>query len=433
MILALTVAIVLGIALGWIIHRSTHNHVQQQFKNRLTKQNALLVQAQSDVSMLSDDYDELRLQAQDEIKALRADNQQIPTLTTNLEKSQLLVQQMIKRHEARVRDLNNENQRLVDKIEELQRSAQRKIQDTAELGNPEKQDRSDSLTSQHDELEMPTRSDSEATESADLQRPRQPDDSEATELADLQRPQRPDDSEATEPAGLQRPRRPDSTAAELDNLERPRPGDGQATTPYHRQNLEADSQSQSEPESSKVPDASEPALSDSKPAIYAAAESDDDPFDEVMEVTGDLQLELEDNNTDILNDDLRQRAGSSTPSSVHFDSTETSGVEDSADNFSFETGTSSDDNAFDMLDDDSVPSFDPVGQKDDLQQIFGIGPLTEKALNDLGITSYSQLADLKQHDIQRIADALDIGASRIERDNWVGNARRQLEEVLEQL
>ena len=86
-----------------------------------------------------------------------------------------------------------------------------------------------------------------------------------------------------------------------------------------------------------------------------------------------------------------------------------------------------------MLDDDSVPSFDPVGQKDDLQQIFGIGPLTEKALNDLGITSYSQLADLKQHDIQRIADALDIGASRIERDNWVGNARRQLEEVLEQL
>ena len=82
---------------------------------------------------------------------------------------------------------------------------------------------------------------------------------------------------------------------------------------------------------------------------------------------------------------------------------------------------------------DDATLFQAVDQRDDLQQIFGIGPMTEKALNELGITSYSQLADLQQHDIQRIADALDIGATRIKRDNWVGNARRQLEDVLEQL
>jgi predicted flap endonuclease-1-like 5' DNA nuclease len=77
--------------------------------------------------------------------------------------------------------------------------------------------------------------------------------------------------------------------------------------------------------------------------------------------------------------------------------------------------------------------FDTVDQHDDLQQIFGIGPVTEKALNKLGITSYSQLADLKNHDIEKIADALQIFPGRIERDNWVGSARRQLEEVLEEL
>jgi len=43
------------------------------------------------------------------------------------------------------------------------------------------------------------------------------------------------------------------------------------------------------------------------------------------------------------------------------------------------------------------------------------------------------LADLKQHDIEKIADALQIFPGRIERDNWVGSARAQLEEVLEDL
>lgn len=77
--------------------------------------------------------------------------------------------------------------------------------------------------------------------------------------------------------------------------------------------------------------------------------------------------------------------------------------------------------------------FEPVEHRDDLKQLFGIGPVTEKALNELGITSYSQLAYLKKHEIEKIASALQIVPGRIERDDWVGNARRQLEDVLEQL
>ena len=82
---------------------------------------------------------------------------------------------------------------------------------------------------------------------------------------------------------------------------------------------------------------------------------------------------------------------------------------------------------------DVVPLFDTVDKQDDLTCIYGIGPVTEKALYDLGITTYSQLAELENQDIQTLADALKIFPGRIERDDWVGNARRQLEEVLEEL
>ncbi len=78
-------------------------------------------------------------------------------------------------------------------------------------------------------------------------------------------------------------------------------------------------------------------------------------------------------------------------------------------------------------------AFEPVERHDDLQQIGGIDPTTEKALNDLGITSYAQLAKLKHHEIETIANALKIVPARIENDDWVGNARRQLEDVLEEL
>ena len=81
----------------------------------------------------------------------------------------------------------------------------------------------------------------------------------------------------------------------------------------------------------------------------------------------------------------------------------------------------------------AVTLFRPVDRQDDLQRISGIGAVTEKALNELGITSYPQLAKLERPEIEKLAEALEIGPERIERDDWVGNARRQLEDVLEEL
>jgi predicted flap endonuclease-1-like 5' DNA nuclease len=161
---------------------------------------------------------------------------------------------------------------------------------------------------------------------------------------------------------------------------------------------------------------------------FVAAEAAEDPFDEVMEV-GDHLHQTQDDSDPVLDESQKLSA----PAALHVDTqrVETSHpAEPISDARS--SNTQHDESILDGSN-DSATLFETVNQQDDLQQIFGIGPVTEKALNDLGITSYSQLAELKHHEIQKIADALEIVPGRIERDNWVGNARRQLEEVLEQL
>ncbi|MEM1370688.1 MAG: hypothetical protein AAGG72_00520 [Pseudomonadota bacterium] len=59
---------------------------------------------------------------------------------------------------------------------------------------------------------------------------------------------------------------------------------------------------------------------------------------------------------------------------------------------------------------------------DDLKRIRGVGMLIEKKLNSLGITSYQQIANWTNSDIDRLSQALDF-KGRIERENWVEQAR----------
>ena len=64
--------------------------------------------------------------------------------------------------------------------------------------------------------------------------------------------------------------------------------------------------------------------------------------------------------------------------------------------------------------------------KDDLKQIYGIGPVLEKTLNSLGITAWEQIAAFTKGDIARVAAAIDTFPDRIERDDWKGGARKLL-------
>lgn len=60
---------------------------------------------------------------------------------------------------------------------------------------------------------------------------------------------------------------------------------------------------------------------------------------------------------------------------------------------------------------------------DDLQEIIGIGKVFESALNELGITSFRQIANFGVSDIARVNQELKEFKGRMEQDDWVGQAK----------
>ncbi len=61
--------------------------------------------------------------------------------------------------------------------------------------------------------------------------------------------------------------------------------------------------------------------------------------------------------------------------------------------------------------------------KDDLQNINGIGPFIEEKLNDIGIYTFEQISQLDAELIQVVTDAIEFFPGRIQRDDWVGQAK----------
>jgi len=66
---------------------------------------------------------------------------------------------------------------------------------------------------------------------------------------------------------------------------------------------------------------------------------------------------------------------------------------------------------------------------DRLQAIAGIGPVLERVLNQLGIYRFGQLARLTPDNIEWLASRIDWFPQRIQREDWVGQARRLHREV----
>jgi predicted flap endonuclease-1-like 5' DNA nuclease len=69
---------------------------------------------------------------------------------------------------------------------------------------------------------------------------------------------------------------------------------------------------------------------------------------------------------------------------------------------------------------------DATDGRDDLKRIKGIGPAIEKTLNELGVFSFRQIADMSEYDIDRVARKLKGFHSRIYREDWIGQARELL-------
>lgn len=77
---------------------------------------------------------------------------------------------------------------------------------------------------------------------------------------------------------------------------------------------------------------------------------------------------------------------------------------------------------------ESTPLFEaPQGKADDLKKISGVGPVLEKKLNALGITQYAQIAAFSESDIERVDELLNF-KGRIERDNWIDQAKALAED-----
>ena len=64
-----------------------------------------------------------------------------------------------------------------------------------------------------------------------------------------------------------------------------------------------------------------------------------------------------------------------------------------------------------------------LADKDDLRSIDGVGPFIEKKLNDIGIYTFEQISQLDSELIQHITDAIQFFPGRIEKDDWMGQAR----------
>jgi len=74
-----------------------------------------------------------------------------------------------------------------------------------------------------------------------------------------------------------------------------------------------------------------------------------------------------------------------------------------------------------------TPLFEKPEESDDLKTIKGIGVVMERTLNDLGITTFKQLAGFQQAEVKMVSDVLSESKAgfgdRIERDEWVDQAK----------
>ncbi len=65
----------------------------------------------------------------------------------------------------------------------------------------------------------------------------------------------------------------------------------------------------------------------------------------------------------------------------------------------------------------------PEGEPDDLQQISGIGPGIERTLHQLGIFHFRQIAAFTPENVAWVNQRLRF-KGRIEREDWIGQAKR---------
>ncbi len=71
----------------------------------------------------------------------------------------------------------------------------------------------------------------------------------------------------------------------------------------------------------------------------------------------------------------------------------------------------------------------PIDYEDDLKQISGVGPKMEEMLKDLGIRTFYQLSQFDTEGMAVLNEKIDGFHGRVERDDWIGQAKRLYEQL----
>ncbi|GAB3936363.1 hypothetical protein [Larkinella terrae] len=72
--------------------------------------------------------------------------------------------------------------------------------------------------------------------------------------------------------------------------------------------------------------------------------------------------------------------------------------------------------------------YSTLNEADDLKEIVGVGPFFERKLHTLGIFSFRQLANFTTEDVEKVSDIIEFFPDRIEREDWVGQAKQLYKE-----
>lgn len=137
------------------------------------------------------------------------------------------------------------------------------------------------------------------------------------------------------------------------------------------------------------------------------------------------QVELE---NDRLQKDLLGIKGGSTPITTVFDDTASSNTNSGSvlgDNTSSEEREGQARAALNAAFGSRIKK-ETADNKSNLKLIAGIGPFIENKLNDIGIFTFEQITQLDDELIGYITDAIQFFPGRIQRDDWVGQARKLL-------
>ncbi len=67
---------------------------------------------------------------------------------------------------------------------------------------------------------------------------------------------------------------------------------------------------------------------------------------------------------------------------------------------------------------------DEPESRDDLKRIYGIAEVLEKRLNDFGVYTFKQIMEWEEENIQEFSMLLEFFKDRIDRDDWIGQARK---------